>query len=138
MAVQLLEPTPELANKLLSEVGFEQKITGCKIAQMGGQDLTFLYGLEEVSRFMNVDEFGVLMTLGGSPSIGQIDLEDLRKWVEEVFGDKELAKAIEEVIAHKDIYPERCGPVKELLEQRINQCKAVLAKKAQKEIAKQG
>ena len=61
----------------------------------------------------------------GSGSIGYIDPNKLEKWVGEVFGDKELAQAIGEKIREGNSYQERILPIRELMEQRLKQCKEI-------------
>src|SRR5574340_508818 len=53
-AVVLSDPTPEMAARLLAEGEFDQRITGVKMAAVGGAEPMPLYSLPAVANFIRV------------------------------------------------------------------------------------
>jgi len=101
-------PTKELATRILGEVDFPDRLIGHKMRKRMGPVPVSLYSFEEVVRFLTED-------------IPQIDLEDLHTWVGEKIGDRDLARAIEE-ISRKDMDdPEKFLHIKGLMAARLGQ-----------------
>lgn len=134
---ELSKPTRELAARLLAKVSFEDRITGVEMSPSAGDMECFIFSFEEAASFLKVDE-GSLSERSGW--ICHIDPSALKKWVGETLGDKELAKAIGETTTEYDNCREpieQClkkielvRPIKELMEQRLKQCKELLGEKA--------
>lgn len=123
----LPEPSPELAVKLLSEVGFEERLVGYEMSPATGQTPRSLYSLAEVARFVGVGGAVELLTRGSQASIGYLDPEAVIRWVETILGDAALASALRRKLAGCATYREKAGVVHELLQQRLAQCQAVLS-----------
>jgi len=126
MAVELSDVSRELATRLLSEVEFDDRLTGWEMRQMSGSEQKFIYGFQEALDFMKIPEFGDLFSPGAGGSIGYLDFEELRKWIAEVLGDRELAEAISEVQAGTSSYAEGVSEVGALMNQRLKQCRQIL------------
>lgn len=125
--IELSEPSPELAERLLGKVRFEDRLEVTRSAAMAGDIRSWVYTLQEAADFLHISRLEDLVQIGGRGGIGYIHPPALRKWVGEVFQDEELALAIEEVIANGSFYAERMVGIKRLLEQRLAQCHDVLA-----------
>lgn len=122
----LSEPSPELALKLLQEVGYEGRLVGYKMSPATGNEQCSLYSLQEVADFLRMDSLEDYLLKGGHPSIGYVDLEELTRWVGEVLGDRELARALEEELKQGESYQAKVALVKPLLKQRLEQCRALV------------
>ena len=129
---ELSKPSRELAVRLLSEVSFEERITGVWMHTMGGGTECFILSLKEAIGFLKPNEGSVWATGGW---ICYIDPDNLQKWVAEKLTDKELAQAIGQFVKQCDgcsdpieRYQKRVRlmkPVKELMEQRLKQCEEI-------------
>ena len=126
MTITLGEPTPESAARLLGEVVFEKRLVGTKMGAMGGANPLPLFSLEEVTDFIHIDDYETAL-MSKSATVGYIEPSALARWVSEVLGDEELAAAILERSAEGDNYGSVAMPIKELLLERIQQCREVLA-----------
>ena len=125
-ATVLSEPTPETAARLLGSVSFEQRLVGLKMAAMGGANPLDLHTLAEVASFIHIGDYETAMR-DNHATVGYIDPSALARWVSEVLKDEELATAILERQAAGDNYGSVAMPIKELLLERIEQCREVLA-----------
>ena len=123
MVKKLSKPSRELATKLLSEVSFEKRLIGIIMHPMIGDTEHELYSLQEVADFLRLR---VEKVTDKHAYINYVDLDALERWIREVLGDKELADAIREEIKRGKSYKERMESIKELIKQRLKQCKAVL------------
>jgi len=85
-----------------------------------------VYGFREAVNLLQVGSAAEVLAWGPRASVPYVDPKVLRMWIEEVFGDTELAEAIGEVIHAGDNYPEAMGRIRELMGQRLRQCEAVL------------
>lgn len=109
---RLEEPTKELAEKILGEVGFQDRLIGHKMRRRMGPVPVSLYSLEEAVRFLSED-------------IPQLDLDDLQAWVGEKIGDRELARAIEETSQKESSDQEKILLARGLMIARLAQCKGI-------------
>ena len=125
MTITLGEPTPESAARLLGEVVFEKRLVGTKMNAMGGANPLPLFSLEEVTDFIHIDDYETAL-MSKSATVGYIDPSALARWVSEVLKDEELATAILEREAAGENYGAVAMPIKELILERITQCRAVL------------
>jgi hypothetical protein len=105
-------PTKELATRILGEVGFPDRLIGHKMRRRMGPVPVSLYSFEEVVRFLTED-------------IPQIDLEDLYAWVGEKIGDKDLARAIEEISRKEMDDPEKHLHIRGLMAARLGQSRRI-------------
>lgn len=129
----LSKPSKELATKLLGRVGFKERITGISSHMGPGEEPNSLYSFADAADFLGLDEV--------APGerymwVYFFNWNDLKKWVGETLGDKELAQAIGETTKEYDNltdlhqrYRKRIGlirPIKELMQQRLEQCKEII------------
>lgn len=124
----LSEPSPELAARILSELGSEECLGGYKMSAMAGNTFFPLYSFEAAVNFLHADSFELLSAYGNKGSIGYIDPGVLRRWVAEVFRDQELAEAIDQEIANQESYAAQVEPIRALLAKRLQQCLALVEK----------
>ena len=103
-------PTTELAKKILGEVDFQDRLVVHRMRRRMGPVPVSLYSFEEIVRFLTQD-------------IPQIDLDDLRTWIGEKIGDKDLARAIEEIGRREMDDPEKLLHIRGLMAARLAQCK---------------
>lgn len=120
-------PRPEQAQRVLAEVGFEDRLTGVKMSPMSGNKHFSLYSLSEVVEFLHMDRPEELLRGGAGSSVGYVDLSALGQWIGRVLGDKELAGQVAIEADASDNYLEGLGKIKPLLQNRIAQCVQVLA-----------
>lgn len=126
MTHELTMPSKELAERLTGEVGFEERLVGVKMNQMGGANATALFSLEEAASFVKIDRDEVLSDMVGKVTVGYIDPNALARWIEGVFGDEELAAAIHAVADEAEFFADAVPPLKELLAMRLEQCREML------------
>jgi len=81
MRPRLSEPSPDLARRLLTEVGFSGRLVCYRLHPRAGAIETPVYGFEELA--------GLL-----AEPYPQVDLAELARWLEETMGDTELAASI--------------------------------------------
>jgi hypothetical protein len=105
-------PTKELATRILEEVDFQDRLIGHKMRRRMGPVPVSLYSFEQVVRFLIED-------------IPQIDLDDLQTWVGEKIGDKDLARAIEEIGRREIDDPEKLLHVRGLMMARLGQSRRI-------------
>jgi hypothetical protein len=105
-------PTRELARKILGEVDFQDRLIGHKMRMRMGPVPISLYSFEEVVRFLTED-------------IPQMDLDALQAWVGEKIGDKDLARAIEEIGRRELDEPEKLLHIRGLMTARLGQSRRI-------------
>lgn len=129
----LSKPSKELATRLLRRVGFKERITGISYHMGPGEEPNFQHSLEEAAGFLGVDEVAPEQRYMWAYFF---NWNDLKKWVGETLGDKELAEAIGETTKEYDNctdlhqrYRQRISlvrPIKKLMLQRLEQCKEIV------------
>jgi hypothetical protein len=124
--MKLSEPSKELAAKVLGKVGFHERLVGVRMTPMAGALQQPIHGFQEATNFLHIDSLDHVLAAGPRASVAYIDPTALKRWVGEVFGDTELAEAMGEAIEKCNSYVETIRPVRQLMEQRLNQCKAVV------------
>ncbi len=123
---QLPKPTKDVATRILSEVGFDNRLVGFDMKPRAGNTPMSLYSFAEATNFLHVDSLDDLLIPGGRGSVGYIELAALQKWVDQVMGDKDLASAIGEAVKQNDCYHDQAIAVKELMAERLSQCKETM------------
>jgi hypothetical protein len=118
--------TEEMASRLLSDVEYGSHLTGTKVHPMAGNSTFVLMNLQEAKDFLHIGSLESLVVLGGGGTVHYLDWVKLKNWVAEVMCDQELANAISEEIDKNKCYAETMGPIRELLEERLAQCQALL------------
>ena len=107
---KLKNPSRELAMKILSEVGFEDRLIGFSLRERTGPMPIIMYKFEEVVSLLN------------NP-YPRIDFNELEVWVRKAMGDEEMAEQIAEAIEKGKSDQERSYLIKKLMEERLTQCK---------------
>jgi len=110
---KLQSPSRKLAIRILTEVGFEDRLNGFSLRERSGPMPVTMYGFKEVVSLLN-DPYP------------RIDFIELETWVGKTMGDNELADQIAEAIKKGHSDQERTHFIKDLLEERINQCKKLV------------
>jgi hypothetical protein len=105
-------PTKELATRILGEVDFPDRLIGHRMRRRMGPVPVSLYSFEEVVRFLTED-------------IPQMDLDDLRAWVAEKIGDRDLARAIDEISRKEMDEPDKYLHIRGLMAARLGQSRRV-------------
>lgn len=124
---QLAQPSVDLAKRLLSKVKEEEQLLGVIMNPMAGNAPRKLLSFPDACGFLHIDPPEDLLGVGARGQIRYIDLGILKRWIAEVFEDAELADAIGEVLDQEEVFGKQMGPVKELMLQRLEQCKAITA-----------
>jgi hypothetical protein len=104
-------PSEGLVSRILSEVGFEERIIGYRLRERTGPISITLYSFEEVVGLLN-------------DTHPRIDFNRLEKWIREVMGDRELAGKIKKVIDEDGSDQERTFRIRNLMGERLLQCNA--------------
>jgi hypothetical protein len=129
----LPEPSLELATAVLRTVEYDERLAGFTLDGTTGHTAQDLYNLESVARFLRSDPLEMLLGgPGGRGLIRYLDLNILSRWVVEVLGDSELAAAIRAAAAQETAYARQIVPVEALLQEILQQCRAVLEPEAKK------
>ncbi len=113
---ELSKPSKELAAKVLRRMTFGERLS---LAWHNGESdiQESMYSFEEAVHFLAMDENRLACS---------VDFDVLREWVEGTVGDAELAGAISGVTQKSADNTELIRAVKELMEQRLAQCQAIL------------
>ncbi|OKY78843.1 MAG: hypothetical protein BTN85_1346 [Candidatus Methanohalarchaeum thermophilum] len=122
----LSKPSEEQAKKILSEVGYGDKIAGVRMHAMAGNTKEPLGSLREVDNFLKAKAPGKLIK-GQTSSVNYIDPNALSSWIKEVLGDSELAKKIEKNIDKEDDYRKQAKTIRKLIEKRIKQSRELIS-----------
>ncbi len=130
-------PSRELAEKLLTRLSGKKVATAYSADPYSGSTNYYIYSLEEMASFLDVD-MGSIASMAGT--IHFIDPEVLAEWIRDAFGDDELADAIiKQTSAYKNCQDSIeyhmkqlsvINPIKELLTRRLEQCREVLGKES--------
>jgi hypothetical protein len=118
VARELTTPSPDLAERLLREVGQAERLTGLKMSVMGGSNPVALYSLAQVASFLKIGTYEQAIRPNNQETIGYIDLGALEKWVREVLEDVELADAIAAETAGGEPFGQVAPRVREILMSR--------------------
>jgi hypothetical protein len=130
---ELDRPSRQLADRLLSKLGYEGRLLASEISPYSGCNDLWLFSLKEAAEFLDADP-RVLNDMTGFMRF--IEPDDLRKWAGEVLGDAELAGSIGDLMKGSEACQdslekyrkkiEAIQPIKELLLARLKQCDEVL------------
>lgn len=110
---KLKEPDKKLAARILTEVGFDERLVGYQLRQRMGPVPITMYGFEEVAGFF-LNPYPV------------IDMGELETWIREIMKDEELADRIKEFPRGDEHNPENIIRVAQLMEDRLVQCKKLV------------
>ncbi|MDD4874107.1 MAG: hypothetical protein PHE15_03950 [Dehalococcoidales bacterium] len=140
----LSEPTKELAARLLSRVSYDQRLLVQKFFQLTGALKIDIYSLEKAIEFLETCDRRYspddLLVRGSKVSIDYVDLNCLKNWIGFTLGDTELAEAMNTELGEGPksrsiavigkYFITHVGPVRDLLKQRLKQCKEVVGGEA--------
>jgi hypothetical protein len=144
--VELSKPSPALARRLMSDLGWEDRLRGECYNQMAGNTQYFLYSLEEAANFLDGDADSLADRRNGA--VCTIDPTELIAWTKKTLGDEELAAAIAATVEplaacqdpirrqHEEIA--LIQPLRELLLARVAQCRQALEGSAAGEDGREG
>jgi hypothetical protein len=110
---KLREPSSQLANKILTEVGFEDRLNGFILRERSGPMPITLYSFMEVVSFLNEPH-------------PRIDFIELEGWVRKTMSDEELADRIAKTIKSRQSDQERSLRIKKVMQERLCQCKTFI------------
>jgi len=116
--VVLSEPSEELAKRLLTRVGFNERLFGYRVDWSTGPMQVTLYSFKEVVIFLSNENARI------SPAL-------LAKWMREVYGDSKLADKMEDAIKQGESDKERLELVSNIMEQRLEQCKEIIGEETE-------
>ena len=102
----LPNPSKDLADRILSEVGFEERFTAYRLRERTGATPLTLYCFEEIFILLN-DPYPL------------VDFQLLEKWIRGVMGDVPLADRIQDIIAGETGDHEKTGQIRALMAERL-------------------
>jgi hypothetical protein len=106
---RLAAPDKDLIVRILSQVGFKDRLTGYRAGERSGSARVSLYSFQEIAVFL------------GNP-FPQLAFVDLEEWIRQVMGDVELGMRISEVVKEESNDYDRTQRIKVLMEERLAQC----------------
>ena len=110
---KLKNPSKELGKRILSEVGFKDRLVGFNLHERTGPNPITMYSFEEVVSLLNEPH-------------PRLDFDELETWIRKTMGDKELAEQIVDAVRKENSDQNRSLRIKELLEERLDQCKRLI------------
>lgn len=122
---ELSNISKKAAERFLQEVDFEHRIVGVKMSGSAGNQNTSIYSLKELKNFLRSDSLENLSRKSHS-TMSYIDVEQMLLWIEEVFGDQELAEIMAAEMENAKGLAEKLEIARELLARRISQCEELL------------
>lgn len=123
--VTLTEPTPELRERLLAELGPDKRLVGMKMSAMGGSNPVALHSLTAAAGFVQVPPYEQAVRPNAQVTVGYVDLKALSRWLREVFGDHELASLVDKAVGSGEPYGLIAPQVQEYLAARALQIRDV-------------
>jgi len=111
---RLNEPGLELAGRVVTEVGFDDRLFGYRLQPRVGPVAMTFYSFEEVTTFL-------------FDPMPYLDRATLECWLQDVMGDEEVAESIRDVAASGDADFKKMQLVGGLMVERLGQCKSVMA-----------
>lgn len=123
--IELTTPTPEIAARVLGEVGWSDRLTGVSMQCLSGPTQMDLYSVDQAAAFLRADELEHLRDPVSGASYGYIDPAALVWWLDNVLQDGELAHAVEETAGQYQHYLAQIEPMHDLLVHRLVQCEEV-------------
>jgi hypothetical protein len=117
----LSPPSLDLAKRILTDVGWENRIEGFFDAPLRGRLREFLFKFEDATRLLRAEVFDPWSARSGL--FGYFDFQELQAWIRNVFADTELADAIERATAENTSLKEQIDEIRLWMELRQQQCK---------------
>lgn len=122
---KLSEVSKEMAQKLLQEVGFEDRIIGVNMSGSTGNNEITIYSMKELAFFLQSDSYDTL-SQRGQGSMCYMDIDEMLRWVGQVYGDQELADVMVNDMANLDSNADKLEAAGELLKERLKQCDEIM------------
>jgi hypothetical protein len=122
MAVELPRPSLELAERLLAEVPYEKRLTAVNMHCLQGPTMVDLYSFGAIVRFLRMDSLDALKDATSGASLSYVDPKALIWWLENQFGDLDLAHALGSTVEGLGSYVAMVEPMQGLLSKRLEQC----------------
>ncbi|MGA2467314.1 MAG: hypothetical protein ABSH06_23570 [Thermodesulfobacteriota bacterium] len=107
---KLQEPSKNLTKRILTEVDFEDRLSGFNLRERAGADPVTMYSFEEVVSLLNDPH-------------PRLDFNELEGWVRKTIKDGELADQIADAVSSGRSDQDRSLRIKKLMEERLSQCK---------------
>jgi len=104
----------------------EERLVGITMSGMAGNSPFPLYSLEQAANFLGMSNWKGAMNPSSRMSVAYIEPKALKRWVDEVFGDIELAQAITETIEISSNYMSQVRSIRKILQHRVRQHEAAL------------
>ena len=102
-----------MANRILTEVAFENRLIGFSLRERSGPVPVTMYSFEEVVSLLK-DPYP------------RLDFSELEIWVRKTMDDQELAEQIAEAIGKGKSDQNRSDRIRKLMEERLSQCKKIV------------
>jgi hypothetical protein len=126
-SVALKEPDARMADRMLgAEFGWDERVVGYQLSPVVGNLPVDLYNFTDAADFLHLGSGEQLLVKGSKTHIGYIDPTALQVWLVERFGDTELADAIGETVAESTNPWTVQEPIREIMQERLRQCRAAL------------
>lgn len=122
---KLSEVSKEMAQKLLQEVGFEDRIIGVNMSGSTGNNEITIYSMKELAFFLQSDSYDTL-SQRGQGSMCYMDIDEMLRWIGQVYGDQELADVMVNDMANLDSNADKLEAAGELLKERLKQCDEIM------------
>jgi len=110
---KLQDPSQNLAKRILTEVDFEDCLSGFSLRERAGAIPVTMYSFEEVVFLLNDPH-------------PRLDFIALETWIKKTMRDKELADQIADAVRKESSDQNRSLRIKELLEERLDQCRRLI------------
>jgi hypothetical protein len=123
--VELKTISKEFAINLLSETSFENRLVGVTMSPSAGNTDEHLYSYIELFHFLNSSTYDEL-TQRGHATMAYIDIDKMLNWIGVTYGDRELAEFMSAEMYACNSLAEKLGTAREIIKQRIDQCKEIL------------
>jgi hypothetical protein len=106
---KLAFPSNALAARIVTEVGFQERLMGYRLSERAGPMSIPLYSFEEVVGLLHEPH-------------PRIDFNRLEGWVRDTMGDVELAGKIRDLLQEDMSDQERSLRIRDLMALRLHQC----------------
>lgn len=114
---KLQAPSKKLATKILTEVGFDDRLIGFKLHERVGPISITMYSFEEVVRLLN-------------DLNSRLDFKRLETWIRKVMRDEELGEKIAVAVEKDSSNQDKSWRICNLMNERLSQCKALSEEKS--------
>ena len=113
---KLTFPSKALAARIVTEVGFEDRLMGYRLRERAGAMSIPLYSFEEVVGLLNEPH-------------PRIDFNRLETWVRDTMGDVKLAGKIRDLLREDISDRDRSLRIRDLMALRLHQCLESISQK---------